>query len=334
MSTQRRFKIYKNYTEQDSYPVANVCGSFAKGIVFDAEDNKYKFLKIGSPKFEDDLGTQYGEFYCSQILRALGFKKNIVGTQESSKTGGLTYVEYDLIELRGSIFTLADLYTAKNKIFKPFEAFLDVPLRREGVDLEILKANQKTLIKHFGKDNFEDLMVFDALVYNTDRHFRNIEIEIDSDTNQPIGPGPIYDNGLSFFGYLRRRDLNDIEGALKDTTSAFQIDFDEQLKIFVQPRHAEIYAKLLDFRFDRTHPLGLADDELERIEQFIQRRAKKIIEIAKEKALKYGKTESLPAEDSTTDSSKKQKVGYLERIFNERMSGQLDPQRSQRFSTS
>lgn len=334
MSTQRRFKIYKNYTEQDSYPVANVCGSFAKGIVFDAEDNKYKFLKIGSPKFEDDLGTQYGEFYCSQILRELGFKKNVVGLQESSKTGGLTYVEYDLIELRNSVFSLAELYTAKNKIFKPFESFLDVPLRREGVDLDMLKANQKTLIKHFGKENFEDLMVFDALVYNTDRHFRNIEIEIDSDTNQPIGPGPIYDNGLSFFGYLRRRDLDNIENALDDTTSAFQISFDEQLKIFVQPRHAEVYSKLFDFRFDRSHPLGLTDDELEKIEQFIQRRARKIVELAKEKALKQNSWKNPNSTEETINSSKGQKSNYLEKIFNERMKGQTDSQRLQRFSTS
>ena len=46
-----------------------------------------------------------------------------------------------------------------------------------------------------------ELILFDALVYNTDRHRSNYGLLLDASSLEVIGFAPIYDNGFGFFPY-------------------------------------------------------------------------------------------------------------------------------------
>lgn len=54
-----------------------------------------------------------------------------------------------------------------------------------------------------------------------------------------LRPAPIFDNGLSFMATLDKNDFCNIANSLDKDISYFELQFDEQLKIFIEPRHAK-----------------------------------------------------------------------------------------------
>lgn len=46
---------------------------------------------------------------------------------------------------------------------------------------------------------FVDMMIFDDIICNTDRHFGNFGLLVENATNKPISLAPIFDNGLWLF---------------------------------------------------------------------------------------------------------------------------------------
>ena len=89
-----------------------------------------------------------------------------------------------------------------------------IPKNRTFVD-EILKNlglshNDTKGIDTVGKDFAEQIrsmLVFDALIYNEDRHFGNFGVLRDNHTGSIIAPAPIFDNGLSLFCYAGKEDI-------------------------------------------------------------------------------------------------------------------------------
>ena len=64
-------------------------------------------------------------------------------------------------------------------------------------------------------DEFVDMLIFDALIFNTDWRGGNFGLSVDNKTNKPIALAPIFDNGLSLFNYAMDDELKDIENILK-----------------------------------------------------------------------------------------------------------------------
>ena len=52
-------------------------------------------------------------------------------------------------------------------------------------------------------EQIRSMLVFDALIYNEDRHFGNFGVLRDNHSGNIIAPAPIFDNGLSLFCYAR-----------------------------------------------------------------------------------------------------------------------------------
>ena len=64
--------------------------------------------------------------------------------------------------------------------------------------------------KKLGDEHFDkliDMFVFDAVVCNTDRHFGNFGVLVDNYTNKIIDNAPIFDNGLSLWGFAMEMNL-------------------------------------------------------------------------------------------------------------------------------
>ena len=51
------------------------------------------------------------------------------------------------------------------------------------------------------------MLVFDALIYNEDRHFGNFGVLRDNHSGKIIAPAPVFDNGLSLFCYAGKGGL-------------------------------------------------------------------------------------------------------------------------------
>ena len=60
----------------------------------------------------------------------------------------------------------------------------------------------------------DDILILDALIFNTDRHFGNFGFLVDNKTNKIVAPAPLFDHGNALFNYAGKDDLSS-ENALK-----------------------------------------------------------------------------------------------------------------------
>lgn len=226
--------------------------------------DKQIYLYKGSSKLYENPYEAYSEFYTAQIAKIMEFE----------------YVPYDLKEFHGHIVSVCPIFTSENEGFMPM---------RYCIDKEKRNLRQVELIKELGciyeRHKLNDLMLFDALIYNVDRHWGNFGMITDNNTNELLRPSPIFDNGLSMITILEKKDLINIKEALSNLSSAFGFNFDEQLKLAVQTRHIPKLEKLTTFEFQRHKEFNLSDEWLKPIEAHIQERAKLAIKLCKAKEL-------------------------------------------------
>lgn len=231
------------------------CWRFSEGEV--------KLYKASSQPFANGGREAYGEYYTAQIAQAMG----------------LECIAYGLEEFHGEIVSVCSLFTSEDVGFLPMYSCL--PQEARGLKkFELLSEIQKI----YTRETLADLMLFDALIYNTDRHLGNFGMLFSNEDNTFIKPAPIFDNGLCIFNFLTKDDLKNIKEALQDKVSSFDISFDQQLRVFLNKRHIPMLEKLTNFEFKKYPKFNLDDYWLDKISSFVQDRAKYAIELAKTKA--------------------------------------------------
>ena len=75
----------------------------------------------------------------------------------------------------------------------------------------------RELEKIYDESKLSDLLVFDALIYNIDRHLGNFGMIIDNNTGEFLREAPIFDNGYSLMNLLYKEDLDHINAVLKNS---------------------------------------------------------------------------------------------------------------------
>lgn len=123
-------------------------------------------------------------------------------------------------------------------------------------------------------------MLFDALILNTDRHLGNFGMLIDNESQKLIKAAPIFDNALSFLNFIVQEKLKNIDSLMEDKISWFELNFDDQAKMFAMPRHIRRLEKLSNFKFERHEFYNLDEEILRVAENFISKRSQVILNIA------------------------------------------------------
>ena len=227
-------------------------------------DNGVIYLyKANSKEYANGGKEAYSEYYMAQIAFLMNF----------------THISYDLKEFHNQIVSVCPIFTSENEGYLPMYQVFDndewkFAKRGELVDM---------IAQFYGVEKLQDLLVFDALIYNIDRHLGNFGMIVDNNTGKLLRVAPIFDNGYSLMNFLTLDELNNINNAKIEKISNFSYDFDTQLKLFIQPRHAENLEKLKHFTFKRHAKYNLSEEWLKPIESFIQQRATKALEFIKEK---------------------------------------------------
>lgn len=219
-------------------------------------DGKIKLYKGGTSGAANTGKEPYSEFYAAQIAEAMG----------------LNHVPYTLSMWKGELCCTCELFTDINHSFVPMWRFCntksikDVASYLQGLGQEYFDA-------------FCDMMIFDALIYNTDRHLNNFGLMVDNITNKPYSVAPIFDNGLSLFNFAMADDFNNLEAYAKSRLSAFDISFDDIAKEYITSRQKEQLRHLQEFKFNRHKLYNLPAKRLKALEQFIQNRARALINL-------------------------------------------------------
>lgn len=127
------------------------------------------------------------------------------------------------------------------------------------------------------------MLVFDALIYNEDRHFGNFGILRDNHSGKIIAPAPIFDNGLSLLCYASREEIENFS-ALKEyaktRTNPYYLSFEEVCAAVMGAKQKEQLRRMIDFRFKR-HPGGInfTEEHLKALEKILEIRVRRLLAI-------------------------------------------------------
>lgn len=195
----------------------------------------------------------FSEFYASQIAEAMG----------------IDAVSYGLSKWKGILCSTCELFTGKETAY--------VPIGRI-----ITRGGMKAVADYYhslGPDFIKalrDMFVFDAVICNTDRHFGNFGLLVDSLSNQVIAPAPLFDHGNSLFNFAGEdfmKSEETLENYIRTLQPCVYDDFIATAASFMSDDNREQLRHLLTFKFKRHSRYNLPNHDLSLIERQIRKRA-------------------------------------------------------------
>lgn len=224
------------------------------------EDDGIYLYKGGTEGAANAGNEPYSEFYACQVAKAMG----------------LNCVEYDLENWKGILASKCRLFTDIDTAFVPISRLIKDRTLKNALDY----------YAGLGKPFYDDLcsmLVFDAVIYNEDRHFGNFGVLRDNHTGKIIKPAPIFDNGFSLFNFAMADDLENLGKYAKTRTPPYGVSFDEVCKAVMGSKQKSQLRKLLNFTFTRHPSINLPEERLTAIEAQISKRARELMSIPNSK---------------------------------------------------
>lgn len=132
----------------------------------------------------------------------------------------------------------------------------------------------------WGFDHFEryaSMMVFDALVYNTDRHLTNFGVLRASRTGEYLRCAPMFDNGRSLFFNLAFDQVGSFDVETRFVLPSWsQVTFDEQAHRLMGEVQIEQLNRLAAFEFVNCDAHPFPEAFLQGLSAFVRRRAEEL----------------------------------------------------------
>lgn len=222
------------------------------------DGGKILLYKGGTSGAYNTGNEPYSEFYAAQI----------------AKTMGIHAIDYKLSKWQGELCSTCELFTSKQYSFLPVGRVV------RGGGMNAVAAYYQNLGEEY-LSALHDMLVFDAVVCNTDRHYGNFGFLVDNETNEIVAPAPLFDHGNALFNLVGRDALTSV-GALEayaDTQMpCVYDDFFGTAKKVMTEEHRAALRHLLTFRFKRHSRYNLPPQRLKLIEKVVQNRARKLLE--------------------------------------------------------
>lgn len=214
------------------------------------------YLYKGGTSGAANTGNEpYSEYYASQI----------------AKTMGLNSVHYDLENWKG-------ILASKCKLFCDIDTAF-VPIGRI-----VVSGGLKAVLEYYSEigDDFletvHSMLVFDALIYNEDRHFGNFGILRDNHSGALIGPAPLFDHGLALFNYAMPDDIKNIDEYAKTRLPAYRgVKFEDICMEVMGKTQAQQLRRMIGFTFKRHPSINWTEERLVAIEGHIQKRVRQLL---------------------------------------------------------
>ena len=216
------------------------------------------YLYKGATSGASNTGNEpYSELYAYNIGTALG----------------MNVIPYRISKWKKHLCSACELFTSKDLSF--------VPVGR------IVKTGGMKAVREYYKelgqeyvDALNDMIVFDAVIYNTDRHYGNFGLLVDSRTNEIVAPAPLFDHGNSLFNLAGEENWSD-EKLLKQYADTLlpcvYEDFIDEAKSVLDDRLSEKLRKLLTYELSKNGAYNYPQNRLKMISRLVQDRASTIL---------------------------------------------------------
>lgn len=125
-----------------------------------------------------------------------------------------------------------------------------------------------------------DMVAFDALACNTDRHLNNFGLMVDARTNEYVGATPLFDHGNSLFyqaygdDWASDEQLEQYAAALKPC--AYDDFFDTAKELMTHEMRSKV-RKMTEFKFTYGPRLAFGEKRLNMVERQIRKRAQGLL---------------------------------------------------------
>lgn len=225
------------------------------------ENGVIRLYKGGTEGASNTGNEPYSEYYAYEIAKILG----------------VNAIPYTLSKWKGRLCSVCDLFTSKDVSFVPVGRII-----RTG-GMKAVREFYVSLGEEFTKA-LNDMIIFDAVIFNTDRHYGNFGVLIDSRTNKIIAPAPLFDHGNSLFNFAGRDELNDEDAMWKYAKTLLPCVYDDyvtEAANVITHEQRNILRGLLNIRLKRHSRYNLPKERLALIEKMISRRVGELLSAKK-----------------------------------------------------
>lgn len=224
-------------------------------------ENEGIYLYKGGTTGASNTGNEpYSEYYASQVAEAMG----------------LNAVRYELENWKGILASKCKLFTDIDTAYVPIGRIV-----KDG-GLPACIAYYQALGEAF-LESLKSMLVFDAVIYNEDRHFGNFGVLRDNHSGKIIAPAPIFDNGLSLFNYAVTTDFENLAAYAKTRSTPYGVTFESVCREVIGKKQLAELRKLIGFQFKRHPSINLPEKRLTAIEKHLQERVRQLVELPRTK---------------------------------------------------
>ena len=220
-------------------------------------NGEIKLYKGGTSGASNTGNEPYCEYYAAQIAKELG----------------ISAIDYGLSKWEGELCSTCVLFTSKEY------AFLPVGKVVTSGGMEAVTSYYEKMGAAYSKA-LADMLVLDAIICNTDRHFGNFGFLVDNRTNEIVAPAPLFDHGNSLFNFAGKDDLASdaaLTAYAQTLMPCVYDDFIGTAKAVLTAEHREGLRHLLNFRFKRHSHYNLPEERLDLLEKQVQKRARELL---------------------------------------------------------
>ena len=218
------------------------------------------YLYKGGTEGASNTGFEpYSEFYAAQIAAAMGVRA----------------IPYGLSRWKGVLCSTCELFTSKEYSYIPVGHLVT----KGGMNA--VKAYYESLGPEFTAA-LREMLVFDAVICNVDRHFGNFGVMVDNRTNTVVSPAPLFDHGNSLFNFAGTDAWSSdaaLEEYIETLAPSVYDDFLGTASAVLTPELREKLRHLLTFRFKKHPRYNLPAKRLRMIEKQVQKRAMVLLDM-------------------------------------------------------
>lgn len=236
----------------DTSPEYGTDGTYAKCWI--RENGIIRLLKRGSSGARNAGLEPYSEYYSSQISRELG----------------LDAVQYGLQSHDSLVCSVCDCFTDEEFGYLPYSA-LD---KTYSTYVDVIGFYAKYGLEEFARDMF----VFDAVIFNEDRHKGNFGFLVRNETQEIVAPAPLFDHNVAMLCYAEQEDFDKIDAYLAEKGPRIGNSFVQDARYLMTPSMRKKLIRLQGFQFERHPKLNLPEWRLERLENLINLQIRMILE--------------------------------------------------------